>query len=164
MKFQSVAIASVISSFILGGTALPVPVDGPVISPLDPNFRNVGQKPEKCGAYCLALGKRESEPEPESDLVSLYLSNTLHDRWNRANGITKETRGHFHGSGMGGGMGGFGGPGNHKRFGMEMGGGMGGGIHEGGGSHGFGRGMMKRFPKLPLPAAIYKWAVDGEHK
>ena len=95
MKFQSVAIASAISSLILRGTAMPVPVNGPIVSMSDPQFQNELSQLKNCGVNCLARVKREPEPELESDLVSPYLSNTLHDRQHRANGIRRKRGGTF---------------------------------------------------------------------
>jgi hypothetical protein len=87
MKFLGVAVAGTISTFIVGGTALPVPVadtigirELPYSELENPGFRVPDPIPQGCGMHCPAIGKREPapepepvpepEPEPESELVS----------------------------------------------------------------------------------------------
>ena len=75
MKFLGVAVAGTISTFIIGGTALPVPDVNtfgiPSLSDLkNPALLVPDPIPAGCGLHCPPIGKREPEPEPESELVS----------------------------------------------------------------------------------------------
>jgi hypothetical protein len=173
MKLLGVAVAGTISTFIIGGTALPVPVVGTIGIPELPNqeFSNPAFRegipdpiPEGCGLHCPAIGKREPtpepEPEPEFELVSISaLNHTPHYDNIMADDIIKETRqfgGGMHGSpggfggapggGPPGGFGSFGGHGMQKRFGM------GGGMHEGAPGSGFGgfSGPSRIFPRFGM--------------
>jgi len=96
MKFLGVAVAGTISTFIIGGTALPMPVVGRIGITELPNqeFSNPpfhesmpDPIPAGCGLHCPAIAKREPAPEPEpvpvpvpvpeTELVSISALNRL---------------------------------------------------------------------------------------
>ena len=81
MKFLSVAVAGTISTFILGGTALPLSLENSSLLKREPTpFFPDGIPdpiPDNCEPHCPIIGKREPTPEPvawESELVSLQRS------------------------------------------------------------------------------------------